>query len=64
MYEEIEEIVVTICESWINGQRKQAAKQLLGADDYNEIVRDLVRSDLLSDQEKINLFAYVLMFND
>jgi hypothetical protein len=61
MYEEIEEVVATICESWINGQRKQAANQMLGADDYNEIVRGVAQSDLLSEQEKIDFFAYVLM---
>ena len=58
IYEKAEEI----CTSWINGQKKQAVKQLLGSDSYNEVVDAVAESESLSAEEKVRFFAYVLMY--
>lgn len=54
------EQVEIILESWTNGQKKQAARQLNEAKDYDGTISDIVESEVWPESEKVKFFAYAL----
>lgn len=58
------ETVETIYESWVNGQKKQAVKQLREAEDYFDTINEIKGSELIPESEKVELFAYALKYLD
>lgn len=62
--EEVESVVETICTSWINGQKKQAVRQLSQAEDFDSVIDEIAGTHFLGAEDKVRFFAFALKSKD